>query len=181
MLIWTSFLCLSSVGAHFIYGSWYKKSELGTRAAIFCGFGNLGNMAGGWIQAGLLTSLHGRGSLPAWRWMFIVVAIMTIPFAIFGMCGDFQYLYLFNHLHVFQSESPKWLSDRYTVYVVWANRLVLHSRPPASPERAVLDPRRERVCHQAARKGPEADLGCVGLPPRPSKLAVLASPHDLHA
>jgi ACS family pantothenate transporter-like MFS transporter len=39
-----------SVGAHFIYGSWYKKSELGTRAAIFVCFGQLGSMAGGWIQ-----------------------------------------------------------------------------------------------------------------------------------
>ena len=41
-------------------------------------------MAGGWIQAGLLRSLHGKGDLPAWRWMFIVVSVLTIPFAIFG-------------------------------------------------------------------------------------------------
>lgn len=74
-----------SVGAHFIYGSWYKHSELGTRAAIFCGFGNLGNMAGGWIQAALLQSLSGRSSsLAAWRLIFIVVACTTIPFAVFG-------------------------------------------------------------------------------------------------
>ena len=41
-------------------------------------------MAGGWIQAGLLRSLQGKGDLPAWRWMFIVVSVLTIPFAIFG-------------------------------------------------------------------------------------------------
>lgn len=32
-------LSRSSVGAQFILGSWYKKSELGTRAAVFCCFG----------------------------------------------------------------------------------------------------------------------------------------------
>ncbi|KAL1873004.1 hypothetical protein Daus18300_004145 [Diaporthe australafricana] len=79
-----AFSAIAYVGAHFIYGSWYKQSELGTRAAVFCGFGNLGNMAGGWIQAALLGSLSGKGSLPPWRWMFIVVSVMTIPFALFG-------------------------------------------------------------------------------------------------
>ncbi|KIV79645.1 hypothetical protein, variant [Exophiala sideris] len=72
------------VGAHFIYASWYKQSELGKRAAVFCAFGNIGNMAGGWIQAGLLGSLSGKGGLPAWRLIFIVVAVTTIPIAIFG-------------------------------------------------------------------------------------------------
>lgn len=76
-----------SVGAHFIYGSWYKRSELGTRAAVFCCFGDLGNMAGGWIQAGLLVALQGREGLPAWRWIFIVVSVITIPVALFGELG----------------------------------------------------------------------------------------------
>jgi ACS family pantothenate transporter-like MFS transporter len=73
-----------SVGAHFIYASWYKKSELGTRAAVFVCFGHLGSMAGGWIQAGLLKSLAGKSGLPAWRWIFIIVSVITIPAAIFG-------------------------------------------------------------------------------------------------
>lgn len=71
-----------SVGAHFIYASWYKKSELGTRAAIFVNFGHLGSMSGGWIQAGLLESLAGKNGLPAWRWIFIIVSVITIPIAI---------------------------------------------------------------------------------------------------
>jgi len=80
-----AFSAIAYVGAHFIYGSWYRQSELGTRAAIFCGFGNLGNMAGGWIQAGLIESLSGSSSgLEPWRLIFIVVACTTIPFAIFG-------------------------------------------------------------------------------------------------
>lgn len=42
-------------------------------------------MAGGWIQAGLLKALAGHGGLPAWRWIFIIVSVMTIPVALFGM------------------------------------------------------------------------------------------------
>lgn len=61
-----------------------KKSELGTRAAVFVCFGHLGSMAGGWIQAGLLKSLAGRNGLPAWRWIFIIVSVITIPTAMFG-------------------------------------------------------------------------------------------------
>ncbi|KUJ14518.1 putative pantothenate transporter [Mollisia scopiformis] len=78
------FSAIAYVGAHFIYGSWYRKSELGTRAAVFVCFGHLGSMAGGWIQAGLLESLAGKDGLPAWRWIFIIVSIITIPTAIFG-------------------------------------------------------------------------------------------------
>ncbi|KAH8807622.1 pantothenate transporter [Xylogone sp. PMI_703] len=78
------FSAIAYVGAHFIYGSWYKKSELGTRAAIFCCFGHIGSMSGGWIQAGLLESLAGKSGLPAWRWIFIIVSVITIPTALFG-------------------------------------------------------------------------------------------------
>lgn len=79
----TYWLCFK-VGAHFILGSWYKKSELGTRAAIFCSFGHIGSMAGGWIQAALLKNLDGKAGIPAWRWIFIVVGVLTIPSALFG-------------------------------------------------------------------------------------------------
>ncbi|KAF1356170.1 putative pantothenate transporter [Delphinella strobiligena] len=79
-----AFSAIAYVGAHFIYGPWYKRSELGTRAAVFCCFGDLGNMAGGWIQAGLLVALEGKEGLPAWRWIFIVVSVITIPVALFG-------------------------------------------------------------------------------------------------
>ncbi|KAI0129904.1 pantothenate transporter [Xylariales sp. AK1849] len=79
-----AFSAIAYVGAHFIYGSWYRKSELSTRAAIFCCFGHLGSIAGGWIQAGLLQSLDGKAGLPAWRWVFVIVSIITIPVAFFG-------------------------------------------------------------------------------------------------
>ena len=79
-----AFSAVAYVGAHFIYGSWYKKSELSTRAAIFCCFGHLGSIAGGWIQAGLLSAFEGKGGLAAWRWVFVVVSFVTIPVAALG-------------------------------------------------------------------------------------------------
>ncbi|KAJ5335986.1 MFS general substrate transporter [Penicillium brevicompactum] len=78
------FSAIAYVGAHFILGSWYKRSELGIRAAVFCVFGHIGTMAGGWIQAGLLATLAGKGGLPAWKWIFIIVSVMTVPVALFG-------------------------------------------------------------------------------------------------
>ncbi|KAJ5281128.1 pantothenate transporter [Penicillium angulare] len=78
------FSAIAYVGAQFILGSWYRKSELGVRAAVFCVFGQLGTMSGGWIQAGLLQTLSGKGGLPAWKWIFIIVSVMTIPVAAFG-------------------------------------------------------------------------------------------------
>ncbi|KAJ6014505.1 pantothenate transporter [Penicillium herquei] len=78
------FSAIAYVGAQFILGSWYRKSELGVRAAVFCVFGQLGTMSGGWIQAGLLETLAGKNGLPAWKWIFIIVSVMTLPVAIFG-------------------------------------------------------------------------------------------------
>ncbi|OOF92103.1 hypothetical protein ASPCADRAFT_517999 [Aspergillus carbonarius ITEM 5010] len=78
------FSAIAYVGAQFILGSWYKKSELGIRAAVFCVLGQLGTMSGSWIQAGLLATLAGKGGLPAWKWIFIIVSVMTVPVALFG-------------------------------------------------------------------------------------------------
>ncbi|KAJ5692443.1 pantothenate transporter [Penicillium macrosclerotiorum] len=89
------FSAIAYVGAHFILGSWYRRSELGIRAAVFCVFGQLGTMSGGWIQAGLLKSLAGNGGLPAWKWIFIIVSVMTVPVALFGKFLD---PYLFGNI-----------------------------------------------------------------------------------
>lgn len=62
-------------------------SELSTRAAVFCCFGQLGNLAGGWVQAGLLDAFAEKGGLAAWRWLFIIISVITIPIAAFGTLG----------------------------------------------------------------------------------------------
>lgn len=86
-----AFSAVAYVGAHFVYGSWYKRSELSTRAAIFCCSGHLGSIAGGWIQAALISALHGTGGMPAWRWVFVVVSMVTIPVAAMGKANITQY------------------------------------------------------------------------------------------
>ncbi|KAK1710689.1 major facilitator superfamily transporter [Colletotrichum lupini] len=54
-----AFSAIAYVGAHFIYGSWYKQSELATRAAVFCALA----ISATWQE---------------------VVSCITIPFAVFG-------------------------------------------------------------------------------------------------
>ncbi|KAI0023053.1 MFS general substrate transporter [Xylariomycetidae sp. FL0641] len=75
----------SFVGIQYVLGSWYKKTELGKRTAIFACAAYVGTMISGYIQSGLLASLDGRNGLPAWRWVFIVDGILTVVVAIYGI------------------------------------------------------------------------------------------------
>ncbi|RDW63200.1 uncharacterized protein DSM5745_10311 [Aspergillus mulundensis] len=103
-----AFSAIAYVGALFTLGSWYKRSELGTRNAVFCVFGHLGSMAGGWIQAGLLETLAGKGGLPAWKWIFIIVSVMTLPVALF--------VYSLCVQSLSNNVMPLWMASRgYTV------------------------------------------------------------------
>lgn len=149
-----------SVGAHFIYASWYKKSELGTRAAVFVCFGHLGSMAGGWIQAGLLESLNSKNGLPAWRWIFIIVSVITVPVAIFGMtspCLDF--------------------GSRLTLN----SRLGRHSRTSLTSCGVVSHRGRERSCYRASWTAEESNLGQDCFQAGSSQLAILAAANHFHA
>jgi ACS family pantothenate transporter-like MFS transporter len=51
-------------------------------------------MSGGWIQASLVRSLAGTNGLPAWRWIFIIVSVITIPTALFGNFFHYSKEYL---------------------------------------------------------------------------------------
>ena len=59
-------------GTHYILGSWYTERELGKRSGIFTASGLAGTMFGGFIQAGIHSSLDGASGLAGWRWLFIV-------------------------------------------------------------------------------------------------------------
>ncbi|KAK2740134.1 hypothetical protein FQN57_006249 [Myotisia sp. PD_48] len=72
------------VGTHYILGSWYTESELGKRSGIFTASGLAGTMFGGFIQTGINSSLHGRGGMPGWRWLFIIDGLVTVPIALYG-------------------------------------------------------------------------------------------------
>lgn len=72
------------VGTHYILGSWYTASELGKRSGIFTASGLAGTMFGGFIQTGIQSSLHLKGGLTGWRWLFIIDGLITLPIAIYG-------------------------------------------------------------------------------------------------
>ncbi|KAH5082868.1 hypothetical protein HBI23_067770 [Parastagonospora nodorum] len=58
-------------GVQYVLGCWYRKSELARRSAFFVVSGVLGQMFSGYLQAALFSGMHGKGGMPAWRWLFI--------------------------------------------------------------------------------------------------------------
>ncbi|KAJ3493703.1 hypothetical protein NLG97_g4567 [Lecanicillium saksenae] len=77
-------------GCLYLIGSWYTKSEISRRTAIFLFSSALGSMCSGYIQAGLHSNMNGVMGLASWRWLFIFDFILGIPVAIFGaiVCPD---------------------------------------------------------------------------------------------
>jgi len=53
-------------------GSWYKRSELSRRGAIFFIASQVGSMSSGYIQAGAYARLDGRYGIEGWRWLYII-------------------------------------------------------------------------------------------------------------
>ncbi|KAI1498037.1 major facilitator superfamily transporter [Biscogniauxia marginata] len=72
-------------GIEYTLGSWYRKSELARRSALFVISGVLGQMFSGYLQAALYTGMNGKGGLSAWRWLFIFDFVLAIPVAIYGV------------------------------------------------------------------------------------------------
>ncbi|GAD99069.1 MFS transporter [Paecilomyces variotii No. 5] len=70
---------------HYIYGSWYRADEIGRRGGFFYSGQMLGVLTAGLIQAGAAKHLDGVHGLAGWRWMFIITAVITLPFAIIGV------------------------------------------------------------------------------------------------
>ncbi|KAH7052383.1 pantothenate transporter liz1 [Macrophomina phaseolina] len=63
----------------YVLGSWYTKTELAKRVAIFHMTAPLGSAFGGYLQAAVYTNLDGRHGLAGWRWLYIVCGCMTVP------------------------------------------------------------------------------------------------------
>ncbi|OOF93301.1 hypothetical protein ASPCADRAFT_53414 [Aspergillus carbonarius ITEM 5010] len=66
------------------FKSWYRKSEIGRRSAIYWFPSIGGSMFSGYIQAGLHANMNGTLGLASWRWVFIFDFILGIPVALFG-------------------------------------------------------------------------------------------------
>ncbi|KAK1222183.1 hypothetical protein PQX77_014981 [Marasmius sp. AFHP31] len=63
----------------YVLGSWYTKTELAKRIAIFHMTAPLGSAFGGYLQAGVYKGLDGHSGLAGWRWLYIVCGCMTVP------------------------------------------------------------------------------------------------------
>ncbi|KAL5347514.1 hypothetical protein ACLOAV_007826 [Pseudogymnoascus australis] len=83
--------CLGLVEAGFFPGvllfmsNWYKKTELARRFSIFYCASLVSGAVGGLIAGLIVDHMQNRGSLPAWKWLFLIEGVLTIGCAIMAM------------------------------------------------------------------------------------------------
>ncbi|KAJ7119117.1 MFS general substrate transporter [Mycena epipterygia] len=65
----------------FLLGSWYSKSELAKRIAIWHLTGFVGQACSGFMQAAIYDTLDGHAGLAGWRWLYIICGCMSVPVA----------------------------------------------------------------------------------------------------
>ncbi|KAI1376423.1 MFS general substrate transporter [Hypoxylon crocopeplum] len=77
-------------GVNYYLSCWYKRSELGIRAAIFFSAAAVSGSFGG-LLAAAIELMDGIGGRPGWAWIFILEGLLTIVFAVasFWMVHDF--------------------------------------------------------------------------------------------
>ncbi|KAF2765184.1 MFS nicotinic acid transporter-like protein Tna1 [Teratosphaeria nubilosa] len=64
-------------GVNYYLSCWYKRSELGIRAAIFFSAAALAGSFGG-LLAAAIALMRGVGGRPGWAWIFILEGLLTI-------------------------------------------------------------------------------------------------------
>ncbi|KXH34347.1 pantothenate transporter [Colletotrichum simmondsii] len=67
-----------------ILRSWYGKTQLAKRMALFEQTAAIAGMFSGYLQAGLYTGMNGTAGLSGWRWLFIMDGVISIPIALYG-------------------------------------------------------------------------------------------------
>ncbi|SCU91210.1 LAMI_0E05094g1_1 [Lachancea mirantina] len=68
----------------FIIGSWYKKTEIALRSALYFTASQAGSMATGYIQAAAYRNLSGKAWLEGWQWLYVLAFIITVPVSLYG-------------------------------------------------------------------------------------------------
>lgn len=63
----------------FVLGSWYSKTELAKRVALFHMTAPLGSAFGGYLQAAVYEGLDGRYGLAGWRWLYVICGVRISP------------------------------------------------------------------------------------------------------
>ncbi|KAB2104735.1 hypothetical protein AG0111_0g6499 [Alternaria gaisen] len=69
-------------GVNYYLSCWYKRQELGFRAALFFSAAALAGSFGG-LLAAAITEMDGVGGYEGWRWIFIIEGLMTVFVGIF--------------------------------------------------------------------------------------------------
>ncbi|KII93819.1 hypothetical protein PLICRDRAFT_101571 [Plicaturopsis crispa FD-325 SS-3] len=64
-------------GIVFYISCWYRRSELGTRVALFFSSASLAGAFSGLLAAGI-QNMHGIGGKPGWAWIFILEGLFTV-------------------------------------------------------------------------------------------------------
>ncbi|KLO13925.1 MFS general substrate transporter [Schizopora paradoxa] len=64
-------------GIAFYLSSWYRKSELGTRIALFFTSATIAGAFGG-LLAAAISNMNGIAGKPGWSWIFILEGIFTV-------------------------------------------------------------------------------------------------------
>ena len=59
----------------YVLGSWYTKTELAKRVALFHMTAPLGSAFGGYLQAAVYKTLDGSHGLAGWRWLYIICGV----------------------------------------------------------------------------------------------------------
>ncbi|THH06942.1 hypothetical protein EW145_g3739 [Phellinidium pouzarii] len=96
-------------GIAFYMSCWYKRSELGSRIALFFTSATVAGAFGG-LLAAAIENMDGIGGKPGWAWIFIIEGLFTVVIAIasFWVVQDFP-------------ETAKFLTEEERAFVI--NRL----------------------------------------------------------
>ncbi|KAK0099743.1 hypothetical protein ONS96_008240 [Cadophora gregata f. sp. sojae] len=75
----------SFVGIQYVLESWYKRTELGRRTAIFSCSAYVETMVSGYLQSAVLKGLNETHGIALWRWVFIIDGVITVIVALYGL------------------------------------------------------------------------------------------------
>jgi len=93
-------------GVIYYLSCWYKRSELGSRAAVFFSAATASGAFGG-LLAAAISNMDGIGGKPGWAWIFILEGLLTViaGIASFWIIQDFP-------------DTAKFLTDEERVFVI---------------------------------------------------------------
>jgi MFS family permease len=100
-------------------GSWYKNEELFKRAGVWFMGNSLGSMFSGYLQSAIRAGLGGVAGRAAWRWLFLVQGIITLPICILGYLfwffSDAEHALAVKRIYHVEQKGITWSTFKYTL------------------------------------------------------------------